>query len=155
MDHGQSIAVRFRNRAPAVKRLHWIVIFIWSVLVRRPLRIKDAVEGIPWPLAKYSNAHPGAFSFSLFLQSQGGTGKGSLYRPNFCSRAEFALNSCIESLGLVRVLKGSEPPACSRLGDGHLMKFFAFDCNAAQARATFAWHGRPMVGRWSHTYQFH
>jgi len=38
---------------------------------------------------------------------------------------------------------GQRPPASSRLGDGHLMKFFAFDCNAAQARATFAWQGRP------------
>jgi hypothetical protein len=50
------------------------------------------------------------------------------------------MDSRIESLGLLRVLKGPEPAPSSQLRDGHLMKFFAFDGYCTQARTTFAGH---------------
>ncbi len=47
MDCGHSVHVRLRNRVQGAKRFHWIVIFIWSVLVLvcHPLQIKDADTG--------------------------------------------------------------------------------------------------------------
>src|SRR4029077_17529291 len=54
--------------------------------------------------------------------------------------ADLVLNGRVKSLGFGLVLKGPEPGSFSRLRDGHLMKFFAFDSYCTQARTTFAGH---------------
>ena len=45
--------------------------------------------------------------------------------------AYLILNSYVEFLCFIGVLKDSEPATSSRLRDGYLMKFFAFDRNPA------------------------
>jgi hypothetical protein len=67
-------------------------------------------------------------------------------------RCDLILDGRIESFDVIRVLKDPEPSASSRLGDGHLMKFFAFDCNARRRGRLFrgmGGHGGELVAHLS------